>query len=141
MVSEPGGQFGFWQVTRGKGENQVHHFWFLCLNWESVEAEEHVHGLEGQALVPVQEGVVLSEPNTIGCCEIKDIGLGLLMETISGSVQLRVEKTLISQSKGSAMLSNLAPMDSSDHVGIEPPRLLHLASSRMALRYCLAPSS
>jgi hypothetical protein len=39
------------------------------------------------------------------------------------------------------MLLNLAGVNRTDHGGLEPPRLLHLESSRMALRYCLAPSS
>jgi hypothetical protein len=141
VLSEPVGKRGFWQVTRGKSENQADHFGLLRVDTESVEAEEDVHGLEGDALVPVDEGMISSEPKPVGCCEIEEIGLRLVVEPISGSVQRGIEETLISKPKRSAMLLDLAGVNCTDHGGIEPPRLLHLASSRMALRYCLAPSS
>jgi hypothetical protein len=141
MLSEPNGQLGFWQFTRGKSENQADHFGLLRVDLESVEAEEDVHCLEGNALVPVDKGMISSESKPVGCCEIEEIGLRFVEEPISGSVQSRIEEALVSQAKRSAMLVDLAGVNRTDHDGVEPPRLRHLASSRMALRYCLAPSS
>jgi hypothetical protein len=141
VLSEPVGQSGFWQVTRGQRENQPDHLRLLRFDTESIEAEENVHGLEGDTLVPIEKRVISGEPKTVRCCEIEEVGLRFVVEPISGSFQRGVKETLVSQSERAAMLLNLAGMNRTDHGGVEPPWFLHLASSRMALRYCLAPSS
>jgi hypothetical protein len=86
MLSEPIGKLGFWQVTCGQSEDQADHVGLLRFDPESVESEEDVHGLEGDALVPIDEGVIAREPKTVRCCEIEEIGLRLVVEPISRSV-------------------------------------------------------
>jgi hypothetical protein len=141
MLPEPVGQLGFWQLPGGKSEDQADHVRLLGFNSKSVEAKEDIHGLEGDTLVPIDERMIPRDTKPVGCRQVREIGLGFVVEPNSGSLQSGIEETGIPQPKRSAVLLDLTGVDRANHGGVEPPRLLHLASSRMALRYCLAPSS
>jgi hypothetical protein len=96
MASEPVCQFGFREVTPSQSENKANHFGLLRFDSESVKAEEDVHGLERHALVPIHEGVISRKAETVRCGEIEEIGFRRIVEPVPGSIQCRVEETLIS---------------------------------------------
>jgi uncharacterized protein len=141
VLAEPLSQVNLLQLASGQGEDDVRHVGFFRVDAQTVETEEDIHRLEGHPFVAINEGVIPSESKTIGCCEIDEVSLGLVVEPISGAVQGGIEETLVSQPKRSAVLLHLTRMDRANHGGAKPPRLVHFESSRIALRYCLAPSS
>lgn len=57
-MSEPTGESGLIKVAAREREDESHDLLFGSINAEAVQAEEEVHGLEGDTFVSVHEGVV-----------------------------------------------------------------------------------
>ncbi len=141
MFSEPVSESGLVEVAARQREDERDDLLFGRINTEAVQAEEEIHGLEGDALVAVHEGVVAGESKAVGGCEGCKIGVGVVKEAVSRPFEGRFKEAPIAESEGSAMGLDLISVDGSDVYWRKPTGLGHLASSRMALRYRLAPSA
>ena len=67
----------------------------------------------------------------------------MMLTTAASSAprERRFKQGLVPEAARTAVHPNLARVHRPDHEGLEPARLRHFGKLRMALRYCLAPSS
>ena len=134
VLAEPGGEGCLVEVPAGEGEDGGYDLALRSVNAESVQAEEEVHGLEGDALVAVAERVVSGEAEPIGSSEGKEVGLGVVGEEVTGTVEGRFEERTIAKAYGATVSLDLVCVDGEYMSDSQPSRLGHLASSRMAFR-------
>ncbi len=113
---------------------QAMYLFLGCINAETVQPEEKIHGLEGDALVPVHKGVVVREAKTIGCSKGGEVRVRVVVEPVTRTFDGRLQETPVSKSEGATVSFDLIRMDGEDVYESEPPAFDHLASSRMALR-------
>jgi len=110
-----------------------------------VEDEEHVGGDEADALVPIDERVVLDESVSVGGGEGGKIGIRFVPPSILGASDGGVQQAFIAKAKLPSMGPDLIRMSGLDCGTWDPRWFLtsrfHLASSRKALRYLLAVRS
>lgn len=92
MVTEPGGEGRLIKVASGQCEHGGHNLGFGCIDAEAVKAEKEIHGLEGDALVAVDEGVVLREAEAIGGGKGSAIGALIVDEEVSRALKCRLEE-------------------------------------------------
>jgi len=140
MVPKPGREFCFVQFAAGEGQHQAYDLLLRRINSQAAEAEKEVHGLECDTLVPVDEGVVSRNPKPIGGGQTKEVRSRLILEPVSWPAEGGFQKTLVSEPERASVRFDLVSMHGNNKRHREPPGLLHFASSRMALRYRLAPS-
>ncbi len=57
-MAEPVGQGGFVEVTARQRKDGGDDLFFGRINAEAVQTEEEIHGLKGDALVAVHEGMI-----------------------------------------------------------------------------------
>ncbi len=67
MLSKPVREAGLIDVSAGEREDNGDDLFLRRFNAKAVQTEEKIHGLEGDALVPVDERMVVGETETI-CC-------------------------------------------------------------------------
>lgn len=65
VISEPRREAGLIEVTARQREDGGHDFFLGGINAKPVQPEEEVHGLEGHPLVPIDEWVVLRDPEPV----------------------------------------------------------------------------
>ena len=129
------------EISGCQGEDDRHDLLFGGVDAEAVQAQEEVHGLEGHALVSVHEGVVLGNPKAVCCSQRRKISVCLVVEAVSRTFESGFQEPAVTKAKGSAVSLDLIGVDREDVDGGKPTWLGHLASSRMAFRYRLAPSA
>lgn len=110
-----------------------------------VEDEEHVGGDEADALIPIDERVVLDKSVSVGGGEGGKFGIRLVPPSILGASDGGVQQAFIAKAKLPSVGPDLIRMSGLDCGTWDPRWLLtncvHLASSRKALRYLLAVRS
>lgn len=110
-----------------------------------VEDEEHVGGDEADALVPIDERVVLDESVSVGGGEGGDIGIRFVSPSIPGASDGRVQQAFIAEAQLPSVGPDLIRMSGLDRGTWDPGWFVtsrcHLASSRKALRYLPAVRS
>ena len=110
-----------------------------------VEDEEHVGGDEADALIPIEERVVLDESVSVGGGEACKIGIRFVPPSILGTSDGGVQQAFIAKAKLPSVGPDLIRMSGLDCGTWDPRWFLtsrfHLASSRKALRYLLAVRS
>ena len=141
VLTKPRGQIGFLQLAAGKKENESDDLFLCSRDAKAIQAKEEVHRLEGDALVSIYEGMVLGETESVGCGERGKVGPRVVVESVLWPLQSRFQEPAVSEAEGATMRSDLIGMDREDLYDREPARLGHFANSRMAFRYCLAPSA
>ena len=141
MFPEPGSEAQLVEVAARQGENGTDDLFLRGVDTEPVQSQEQIHGLEGHTLVAVDKGVVLGNAEAVCGSQRRKLGFGLVMESTSGALKGRRQEPTIPKTEGSAVSLNLIRVDRENVGNNEPPRLGHLASSRIALRYFLAPSA
>ena len=104
MLAEPGGEIGLMEFPTGEKENQNDDFFLCCFNAEAVQPEEEIHGLECDALVSVNERMVMGEAESIGCGEGGEIRVRVVGEPVSRTFEGRLQETPIPESKGPTVL-------------------------------------
>ncbi len=57
-MTEPVSQGGFVEVTARQRKDSSGDLFFRGINAEAVQTEEEIHGLKGDALVAVHEGMI-----------------------------------------------------------------------------------
>jgi len=134
VLADPGGEIGFIELTTGERENQNDDFFLWCFNAGAVQPEEEIHGLECDALVSINERMVVGEAESIGCGEGGKIRVRIVVEPVSRTFEGRLQETPIPESKGPTVSLDLIRMDGEDVYERKPTGFDHLASSRMALR-------
>lgn len=141
VFPEPGSEAQLVEVAARQGEDGTYDLFFGGIDAKPVQPEEQIHGLEGHALVAVDKGVVLGDAEAVCRGQRREIGLGIVTKSISGALEGGLQESAIPKAVGSAMSLNLVRMDGENMRDNEPTRFGHLASSRIALRYFLAPSA
>ncbi len=141
MLPKPGSEIGLIELPAGEREDQSDDLFLRCINAEAVQPKEEIHCLEGDTLVPVNERMVLGEAKTIGCSKGGKVCVRVVVEPVLRALNGRFQEAPVSESEGAAVNSDLIRMDGENVYESEPPGFDHLASSRMALRYRLAPSA
>jgi hypothetical protein len=74
-------------LTSGKREDQGRDLFLRGLDAESVQSQEEIHGLERDALVSVNEGMVVGEAKAVGSGEGREICVMIIMEPGSGALE------------------------------------------------------
>src|SRR5690606_41614504 len=140
MAANPLSELRSAQSTVRETQHRVHDLWFRCFNLEPVEDQEHVGGGERNALVPVEEGVILGKTEPVLRGELRQVGVGLVCPHLVWTSQGGIEWARITHPEPTAMLAHLIGVQCFDDRSIQPDRLVHcyLASSRNALRYLAA---
>lgn len=134
MVAEPVGEGGLIEGASRQRQDEGDDLFLGGIYAEAVQAEEEIHGLEGDALVAVHEGMVAGESKPIGGRECRKIGVGFVSESVSRAFESRFKEAPVPKAERSAMSLDLISVDGEDVNRRKPTRLGHLASSRMALR-------
>ena len=134
VIAEPGGQGRFIQIAASQGEDRGDDFLFGSFDTEAVQTEEQVHGLKCDALVSIDERVVACDAKAVSCSEGWKVCVRLVAEPIAGALQGRLKQSAVTKPNSASVGSDLIRMDGKDVEEREPARLVHLASSRMALR-------
>jgi hypothetical protein len=67
VLTEPGSKIRLIQLAAGEREDQNDDLFLGCFNAKTVQPEEEIHGLECDALVPINERMVVGETESIGC--------------------------------------------------------------------------
>jgi hypothetical protein len=114
------------------------------LDLEAVHEKEHVHGHEADAFVPIQEGVVFYEAETVACGKGGQVSFGFEAPAMPGPSEGRLEEAIIPHAKQSTVFPYLIVVGGLDDRAGQPIRFTHggyLASSRRALRYFVAVRS
>ena len=133
-MAEPVGQGGFVEVTARQRKDGGDDLFFRCINAEAVQTEEEIHGLKGDALVAVHEGMIARESKPVRGRESGKVGLGVVKEAIARAFEGGLQESPVPEPEGPAVGSDLIRMDSEDLYLRNPTWFGHLASSRMALR-------
>jgi hypothetical protein len=110
-----------------------------------VEDEEDVGGDQADALIPIDERVVLEESVSVGGGEGGKVGIRFVPPSILGASDGGLQEALSAEAESSPMGPDLIRMSGLDcgawDPGWFPTSRCHLASSRRALRYLLAVRS
>ena len=107
VFSEPESEALLIEVAARQGEDGAYDQFLWGIDSKPVQSEEQIHGLEGHALVPVDKGVVLGNAEAVCCSQGHKIGLGLVVESISGPLKGGLQESPIPKAEGSAMSLNL----------------------------------
>ena len=99
-----------------------------------VAAQEDHHGVERDALVAVDKGVVAGKAERIGCGERSHIRLSV-MPLVDWPQDRQLEKATIPNAFRSAEYRQLLGMHVDDFIDIEPNWLTHFASAANVSRY------
>jgi hypothetical protein len=134
VLTDPVGKLGFVELAGCEREDERHDLLLGGFDAEAVQAEEEIHGLEGDAFVSVNERVVVGEAKAIGRGERGKIFVRTVVESVLWALECRFEETPISKSEGAAMGFDLIRVDGENVYESKPTGFNHLASSRMALR-------
>lgn len=114
MVAEPGSQLGLIELASGKREDEGHDLYLRGLDPETVQAEEEIHGLERGALVSINERMVVGEAKATGRGQRREIFIRIIVESVSGALESRLEEPPITEPRGPAMTLDLIGMDGPD---------------------------
>jgi len=141
MFPEPSSEAPLIEITARQGEDRNHNLFLGGIDTKPIQTKKEVHGLEGHPFVSVNEGVVLRDPEAVCCSQRRKIGVGLVMALIPRTFEGRFQKPPITKAARPAVGLDLIGVDGENVDHTKPAWLGHLASSRIALRYRLAPSA
>lgn len=139
--AKPRRELCFTEFSGGKGHNSADYIFFIGSDRQSIDREKNVHGLERDSFVTVYERVVPGDSEAIRRGQRHQIRLGLVMKLVTRPIECRLQQAHVAHTRSPAVVSNLIDVDREDDVCGKPTRLIHFASSRIAFRYFLAPSS
>jgi len=111
VLPKPGGECSLIERPTRKSEDKRHNFFLRSVNAKAVQPQEEVHGLESNPLISVDEGIVLRNPESIGCSEIAEVSCGLIVEAITRSIQSELQEPTIPESERAAVAPDLISMD------------------------------
>ena len=86
-MPEPGSQLGFIELAGGKREDYGHDLFLRGLNLEAVQAEEEIQGLERDAFVSVNEGMVVGKAKAVCRGQRREIRVRVIVEPVSGALE------------------------------------------------------
>ena len=146
MIANPRGQISFAHRSGGHVYHDADHLRLLCNESPAVEAKEDVHRLKSDAFVAVEKAMISAKAISVGSAKASEI-LPLIGKQIAWPRQGRFDESFVANAGPAAMLLDLVSMDRFHPCSTHPLRRIHGlqplqdASSRIALRYALAPSS
>src|SRR6185312_9828878 len=137
IVPDPADEAFLADFTGGKSKNDRRCLRGIRGEHNAVPAQEHHHRHEGDTLVAVDEGVILSESKRIGGRQLGQRRL-LISPLVDRALQRRSQHAFIAQSRSTAKTAELAAMDCNGLLVGNPDRLMqlaHLASVASVSRY------
>ena len=87
MLPEPASEVWFIELAGGKRKDQSHNLLLRGLDAETVQAKKEIHGLERDALVPINEGMVVGKAKPVCRGERGEIRIRLVMDPVSGAFE------------------------------------------------------
>src|ERR1051326_5377464 len=135
MSPNPIGQFGLGERARRDGEHDQRRFRLIRDQPLAVEAKKQRGGDEGDALVAVDEGMILGKAESIARGQARRIGDAFVSKQILRPRQSGLEQPRIAQTIGAAMLGDAFAVQQLEGLAVEPNGLAHLASARKVSRY------
>lgn len=87
MLTEPGSEAGLIEASTRQRQDHGNDLFLGGFNAEAIQAEEEIHGLEGNAFVPVHEGVVVSQTKAICSSESGKVGVRVVMNPVARSFE------------------------------------------------------
>ena len=84
---EPRSQLGFLKLASGKREDYGYDLFLRGLNSEAVQAKEEIHGLERDAFVSVDEGMIVGEAKAVCCGQRREICTRIIVKPVSGPLE------------------------------------------------------
>ena len=134
MLADPVSKLGLIELAGCEGQDKRNDRFLGGFEAEAVQPEEDIHGLERDALVPINKRMVVGETKAIGCGERSEVWVRTVVELVLATLQCRFEETPIPETDRAAVCFDLIRMDGENMDESKPTRFGHLASSRMALR-------
>ena len=134
MLTKPGSKAGLIETSTRQGEDCGDDLFLGGFRAEAIQAEEEIHGLEGDALVAVHERVVLGEAEAVCCSQSGKVGVGFVPEPVARTFEGRLQEPTVPEAERPPVSLDLIGMDRENVNEGEPARFDHFASSRMALR-------
>ena len=114
MVTEPVGKGGLIKVTARQREYERDNILFRCIDPEAVQTEKKVHGLEGDTLVAVHKGMIARKSKPVRGGDCGKIRLGVVLESVAGAVEGRLQEPPVPKPEGAAVGLNLISVDGED---------------------------
>ena len=114
MATEPSSEAGLIEVSTRQRHDNGNDLFLGGVNAEAVQTEEEIHGLEGDAFVPIHEGVVIGKTKAIGSRESGKVSVWVVMEPVAGSFEGRFQETTVAESKRAPVSLDLIGVDSQD---------------------------
>ena len=87
MLTEPSSEVGLFELSTRQRQDRGDDFFLGGVNAEAIQAEEEIHGLEGDPFVPVHEGVVVSQTEAIRSSKSGKIGVRVVVEPVARSFE------------------------------------------------------
>ncbi len=95
MFSEPGGKLIFRQFPARELQYRDHHFRFAGNDAITIQAQEDVHDLERDALIPIEIRMIPRKPEAIAGGEIGHVYIGFVIPSVERAGQGGLQQTLI----------------------------------------------
>jgi hypothetical protein len=128
VLANPSGQVRLIQRAAGKRQDESDDLFFGSLEAEAIQAKDEVHRLEGDALVPIDEGMVLGETEAVPRGEGGKVGARVVGEPVPRPLQGRRQEATVAEAEGATVCLDLIIVDGEDVHDREPARLDHFAS-------------
>ncbi len=114
MVTEPSSEAGLIDVSTRQRHDNGNDLFLRGVNAEAVQTEEEIHGLKGDALVAIHEGMIAGESKPVSGRESRKVGLGVVKEAIARAFEGGRQESPVPEPEGSAVGLDLIRMDSED---------------------------
>ena len=134
VVADPCRNFGLAKLAGRHREDDAHLVDLVGSKLEAVYMQEHSGAEQPGALVTIDKGVVADDTEAVGGRQLREAGLRPIGETLAGPSERTLEQRLIAYSLGTAEVRERFVVKGYCDVAGQPPGLIHLASSRIALR-------
>jgi hypothetical protein len=85
VPTNPVSKLGFVELAGCKGQDKRNDRFLGGFNAEAVQPEEEIHGLEGNALVPINKWMVLGKAKAIGRGERGEVLVSAVVELVLGT--------------------------------------------------------
>jgi len=87
VLTEPGSEAGLIEASTRQRQDRGNDLFLGGFNAEAIQAQEEIHGLEGNAFVPIHEGVVVGQAEAICSSESGKVCVRVVMKPVARSFE------------------------------------------------------
>jgi hypothetical protein len=87
VLTEPGSETGLIEVSTRQRQDHGNDLLLGGFNAEAIQAEKEIHGLEGDAFVPINEGMVIGQTESICGSESGKVCVSVVMKSVARSFE------------------------------------------------------